>query len=133
MLVSVARQHQNPAGLYLRDDGRLQPGKASVLGQLAGPAIARQFCEARFRSAVAVPLVVFNQSVVECEVGSKLPLAGHRGLYPEAIRVGSAAEAAHHLGARHLRDVGGIQLGGCAVVPSGLRFGECLPIASFIQ
>ncbi len=129
MFLTIAGDDENSTGLYLGDRGRLQAGEASVLGKFLKPGIAGRVGQIGFRPPIAMALVVLDQPAVQRIIGRDLALAGNRGVDPEAIRIGGAAEAADHFCACHLGDIGGVELRRCSVVPSGLRFGQGLPIA----
>ncbi len=87
----------------------------------------------RLGASIAVPLIIFDQSLLQCQVGCFLTFAAGGGEYPESIGVGCAAEAPNHLRTGHLGYIRRVQLGRRAVIGRVHGFGQRLLPARFVN
>ncbi len=98
-------QHLQAVFFHLSDDGGFQAADGALFAQFCGPGAECLARQARFRAAIAVALVVGNQTGMHRIVGDFLQVARNRGGHAEAFGVGIAAVAADHLGAGHFGDI----------------------------
>ncbi len=105
LVLAVAGQYADAGLVDLGDNGWLQTTDRALFAQLLHPALAGQAGEPALRPAIAMALVVFDQTVLHRLVGVFLQAARHGSGDAEAFCVGCAAITTHHFGPRHFSDI----------------------------